>query len=94
LPARSCSGSTRHWRAAPEDFINDILLRRLGIAGAAVGFDFRLGRTAPARRISRRRGTKRGFAVDIVPAVEIEGRRISSGVIREALAAGHMAEAN
>src|SRR5215467_5250732 len=28
----------------PEDFINDILLHRLGIAGAAVGFDFRFGK--------------------------------------------------
>ena len=30
----------------------------------------------------------------MVPAVEIEGLRISSGVIREALAAGHIEEAN
>src|SRR5690242_13917442 len=29
---------------APENFINDILLRRLGIAGAAIGFDFRFGK--------------------------------------------------
>jgi riboflavin kinase / FMN adenylyltransferase len=80
---------------APEDFINDILLRRLGIAGAAVGFDFRFGknRTGTPDDLAAE-GERRGFAVDIVPAVEIEGRRISSGVIREALAAGHVAEAN
>ena len=80
---------------APEDFINDILLHRLGIAGAAVGFDFRFGKNrAGTPDDLAAEGTKRGFAVDIVPAVEIDGRRISSGVIRDALAAGHIAEAN
>src|SRR5205814_9382973 len=29
---------------APLDFVNDVLLHRLGIAGAAVGFDFRFGK--------------------------------------------------
>src|SRR2546425_3797968 len=80
---------------APEDFINDILLHRLGIAGAAVGFDFRFGknRTGTPDALAAE-GARRGFAVDIVPAVEIEGLRISSGVIRQALAAGQIAEAN
>src|SRR5437763_15762603 len=80
---------------APEDFINDILLHRLGIAGAAVGFDFRFGKNRTGTPdVLAAEGTRRGFAVDIVPAVEIEGLRISSGVIRDALAAGHVAEAN
>src|SRR5262249_42698311 len=39
-------------------------------------------------------GARRNFAVDIVPAVETAGKRISSGMIREALAAGHVATAN
>jgi riboflavin kinase / FMN adenylyltransferase len=80
---------------APEDFIADILLRRLGIAGAAVGFDFRFGknRTGTPDFLAAE-GARLGFAVDIVPAVEVEGRRIASGVIREQLAAGRIAEAN
>ncbi|MEA2907132.1 MAG: riboflavin kinase / adenylyltransferase [Alphaproteobacteria bacterium] len=79
----------------PEDFVNDILVERLGIAGAAIGFDFRFGknRTGTPDLLSAR-GAQRGFAVDVVPAVESDGTRISSGVIREALAAGHVAEAN
>src|SRR5262245_21257854 len=80
---------------SPEDFVNDILLHRLGIAGAAIGFDFRFGRNrAGTPDLLAAEGARRGFAVDIVPAVEIGGRRISSGVIREALAAGRVAEAN
>src|SRR5262245_12308659 len=80
---------------SPHDFINDILLHRLGIAGAAVGFDFRFGRNRTGTpNLLASEGARRGFAVDIVPAVEIDGQRISSGVIREALAAGHIAQAN
>jgi len=80
---------------APADFINDVLLHRLGIAGAAVGFDFRFGRNRTGTPdILAAEGAQRGFAVDIAPAVEIGGQRVSSGVIREALAAGHIAEAN
>jgi riboflavin kinase / FMN adenylyltransferase len=80
---------------APEDFVNDILLHRLGISGAAVGFDFRFGRNrAGTPELLAAEGARRKFAVDVVPAVEVEGRRISSGLIREALAAGHIEEAN
>jgi riboflavin kinase/FMN adenylyltransferase len=80
---------------APADFINDSLLHRLGITGAAIGFDFRFGKNrAGTPDLLAAEGARRGFAVDIVPAVEIAGRRISSGLIREELAAGHIAEAN
>jgi riboflavin kinase / FMN adenylyltransferase len=80
---------------APGDFVNDILLHRLGIAGAAVGFDFRFGKNrAGTPDLLAAEGARRNFAVDIAPAVETGGRRISSGLIREALAAGHVAEAN
>ena len=79
----------------PEDFVNDILLHRLGISGAAVGFDVRFGhnRTGTPELLAAE-GTRRKFTVDVVPAVEIDGARISSGRIREALAAGHVAQAN
>jgi riboflavin kinase / FMN adenylyltransferase len=80
---------------APEDFINDILLHRLGISGAAVGFDFRFGHNrAGTPDLLAAEGARRKFTVDVVPAVEVEGARISSGRIRAALAAGHMAEAS
>jgi len=79
----------------PEDFVNDILLHRLGISGAAVGFDFRFGhnRTGTPELLAAE-GTRRKFTVDVVPAVEIDGARISSGRIREALAAGHVGQAD
>ncbi len=80
---------------APQDFIDDILLQRLGIAGAAVGFDFRFGKNrAGTPDLLAAEGARRNFAVDVVQAVETDGRRISSGAVREALAAGSIEEAN
>jgi riboflavin kinase/FMN adenylyltransferase len=80
---------------APEDFIDDVLLHRLGIAGAAVGFDFRFGKNrAGTPDLLATEGAQRKFTVDIVPAVETVGRRISSGAVREALVAGSIEEAN
>src|SRR5882762_8634406 len=80
---------------APEDFINGILLHRLGIAGAAVGFDFRFGKNrAGTPGLLAAAGVRRSFAVDVVPEVEVAGRRVSSGLIRTELASGHLAAAN
>jgi riboflavin kinase / FMN adenylyltransferase len=78
----------------PEDFVNDVLLHRLGIAGAAVGYDFRFGKNrAGTPDLLAAEGARRHFAVDIVPAVASGGERISSGAIRAALAAGHVKDA-
>src|SRR3954454_19320754 len=80
---------------SPEDFVNDVLTQRLGIAGAAVGFDFRFGKNrAGTPDLLAAEGARRKFAVDIVNAVETDGRRISSGAVREALVAGSIEEAN
>jgi riboflavin kinase / FMN adenylyltransferase len=80
---------------APESFVNDVLLHRLEISGAVVGFDFRFGRNRTGTPdLLAAEGKRRDFAVDVVPAVEIDGRPISSGFIREALGAGHIEEAN
>ncbi len=64
------------------------------LAGAAVGFDFHFGKArsgTPA--YLKEEGELRGFHVDIVPALLDDGRRISSGAVREALAAGRADEA-
>ena len=45
------------------------------------------------RTFSPREGRKHGFAVDVVPPFELDGRPVSSGPIRDALAAGRLDEA-
>jgi riboflavin kinase / FMN adenylyltransferase len=77
-----------------EEFVERILVGKLGVAGATIGFDFHFGanRTGSPDYLAAA-GRRHGFAVDIVPRFEDDGRRISSGPIRAALAEGQVAEA-
>jgi riboflavin kinase/FMN adenylyltransferase len=77
-----------------EQFVETILVDRLAITGAVIGFNFHFGK---ARRgtpdFLTAEGAHRGFSVDVVPPFQHNGRRVSSGAVRDALAAGHVAEA-
>ena len=77
-----------------EDFIGEILAGRLKIGGAVIGFDFHFGknRTGSPAYLTEQ-GARFGFTVDVVPPLEDEGRPVSSGSIRQALAAGRVVEA-
>jgi riboflavin kinase/FMN adenylyltransferase len=77
-----------------EDFVERILVGRLGIGGAAIGFDFHFGknRTGSPDFLAAQ-GARLGFAVDIVPPLEDEGRPVSSGAVRAALSQGKVVEA-
>jgi riboflavin kinase/FMN adenylyltransferase len=72
-----------------EDFIEGVLMRRCGAREIWVGADFRFGH---ARRgdiaMLREFGLRHGFAVEMMPDVEIAGERVSSSAIRAHLAAG------
>jgi riboflavin kinase / FMN adenylyltransferase len=77
-----------------QDFVERILAGGFGIAGAAIGFDFHFGQNrAGSPQYLAEQGARLGFAVDIVPPLEDEGRPISSGGIRQALMAGKVVEA-
>ena len=77
-----------------EEFITRVLLERLAVSGVAVGFNFHFGkdRTGSPEFLTRQ-GARRGFAVDIVAPFMLKGVRVSSGMVRAALAAGRVAEA-
>jgi riboflavin kinase/FMN adenylyltransferase len=77
-----------------DEFVERILLDRLGISGVTIGFDFHFGanRTGSPDFLAAA-GARHGFAVDIVPRFEDNGRRISSGPIRAALVDGRVVEA-
>jgi riboflavin kinase/FMN adenylyltransferase len=77
-----------------EEFVARFLVARFAVAGVAIGFDFHFGLNrsgSPAYLAAQ--GAKFGFAVDIVPRFEDEGRPVRSGPIRAALAAGRVVEA-
>ena len=77
-----------------EDFIERILVGRFGIGGAAIGFDFHFGhKRAGSPAYLAEQGARLGFAVDIVPPLEDEGRPVSSGAVRMALSQGKVVEA-
>jgi len=77
-----------------KDFIARILVERLAVAGAAIGFDFHYGKDrsgSPTFLVEE--GRRLGFPAEIVPPLEDEGRAVSSSAIRAALAAGRVVEA-
>jgi riboflavin kinase / FMN adenylyltransferase len=79
---------------SPNAFIDEVLIGRLGVAGVVVGFDFHFGKARVGTPdYLKEEGERRGFNVDVVPALLDGGVRISSGAVRAALAAGNADEA-
>ncbi|MGB3746219.1 MAG: bifunctional riboflavin kinase/FAD synthetase [Xanthobacteraceae bacterium] len=77
-----------------EDFVQQVLVERLAVSGAAIGFNFHFGanRTGSPEFLQTQ-GKRHGFAVDIVPPLRDGDRPVSSGPIRAALAAGRLDDA-
>lgn len=76
-------------------FVDEVLLRRLGMRELLVGYDhgFGRGRSGDAE-VLRELGRLRGFAVTVVPPVQgRDGRPISSTSVRRAVAGGDLARA-
>ncbi len=75
-------------------FIDDVLVRGLGVRYVLVGDDFRFG----AKRVGDyamldAAGAAQGFDVARMQSYEVHGQRVSSSAVRDALGAGRMAEA-
>lgn len=77
-----------------EEFVAEILVRRLAVSAVAVGFDFHFGRDRMGSpEFLQAAGARYDFAVDIVGPYLVEGRPASSSAVREALAHGDVDEA-
>ncbi|MCX7139695.1 MAG: bifunctional riboflavin kinase/FAD synthetase [Proteobacteria bacterium] len=79
---------------SPQEFIERVLLAGLGMRWLLIGDDFRFGarRTGDFTQLEEASRTH-GFGLEAMPTVESEGVRVSSSVVRTALAAGRLAEA-
>jgi riboflavin kinase/FMN adenylyltransferase len=78
----------------PRAFIEDILVAGLGVRWVVVGNDFRFAKArAGTVEMLRDMGAKMGFGVDQVPPFLVDGERVSSSLVRAALAAGDMQQA-
>jgi riboflavin kinase/FMN adenylyltransferase len=76
----------------PEAFIDEVLVARLNARWVLVGDDFRFGR---ARRgdLALLRKHARTFSVEGMPTVRVDDERVSSTLVREALANGALEQA-
>ena len=72
-----------------EDFVSDVLAKQIGAAGVITGDDFTFGRGRKGDVAALKElGAANGIAAEAVDALPMGGQKISSGRIREALAAG------
>jgi riboflavin kinase/FMN adenylyltransferase len=79
---------------AAEDFIDDLLLGKLGAAGLVCGYDFHFGKgRAGSPEMLQARCEAQGVPVVIVPPFAFAGDPVSSTLVRDALAAGDVARA-
>jgi len=75
-----------------EKFIDEVLVSRLGARWVLVGEDFRFGR-GRSGDLALLRASARSFSVEAMPTVSVDGERVSSSAIREALAKGELERA-
>lgn len=78
----------------PEEFVQRLLVERLGVRFLLVGDDFRFGR---GRRgdfaMLQEAGKANGFAVEQMGTVLVDGERVSSTRVRQALLRGDLEQA-
>ncbi|MFI5208675.1 MAG: adenylyltransferase/cytidyltransferase family protein, partial [Gemmatimonadales bacterium] len=76
----------------PERFVREVLEARFHIAELVIGHDHGFGRGRSGDEdLLRRIGKEDGFSVDVIEAVEVDGRAVSSTMIRRAVAGGDLA---
>jgi riboflavin kinase/FMN adenylyltransferase len=81
-------------RLAPEEFVEKILVRDLGVKIVLVGENFHFGhKQAGNVKLLKELGAKYGFEVVIIPPVEYRGEVVSSTIIRREVAEGDVSHA-
>jgi riboflavin kinase/FMN adenylyltransferase len=77
----------------PQAFIEDVLVRGLGVKYVLVGDDFRFGaKRAGDYDMLDAAGAEQGFDVARMNSYEVRGLRVSSSAVREAMGRGAMQE--
>ena len=73
-----------------EEFVADLLAKRIGASGVVTGEDFTFGRGRGGNaRVLRDLGAAHNIIAETVGAVALAGEPVSSSRIRDALASGH-----
>lgn len=86
-----CPFDEHMMRMTAEDFVRDILVKRLKAACLVIGPDFRFGhKRAGDAAFLKRMGREYGFSVEILAKEMYGDREISSTLIREKILSGEM----
>jgi riboflavin kinase/FMN adenylyltransferase len=79
---------------SPKQFVEEILVSGLSAKAVVVGSDFRFGAGQSGDiETLRALGAELGFVVKVVESVEVDGKRVSTTLIRELLSQGQVKEA-
>jgi len=77
-----------------QEFIDDGLIRGLDVRHLVIGDDFRFGKGRVGDfAMLQAAGQAHGFGVEAMHTIEVDGERVSSSAVREALAAGNLEHA-
>jgi riboflavin kinase/FMN adenylyltransferase len=90
-----CVSFDREFAAIPaRDFIENILVQKIGIKEIVVGYDYTFGHNREGDiNLLREIGDKRGFVVHLVGPIQIDQALVSSTSIRRMIQEGRLAEA-
>ncbi len=78
----------------PEDFVREILIRRLGMKALVIGYDHGFGKNRAGNSVLLEKMAKTdGFDFTVVPEFRADGRTAKSTVIRKELKSGDYVEA-
>ncbi|MGE5390023.1 MAG: bifunctional riboflavin kinase/FAD synthetase [Deltaproteobacteria bacterium] len=78
-------------RTSPREFVENILVNKLGVRQVYVGFNYTFGhKGAGTPQILEELGHEYGFGVRIIPPVEVDGEVVSSSLIRSYLEKGQI----
>jgi len=81
-------------RLTAQEFVERILVAKLGARGVVVGENFRFGnKKAGDTQLLKTLGQRAGFVTEVVPAVSCRGMRVSSSGLRQLVEEGDVARA-
>ncbi|HQR03160.1 MAG: bifunctional riboflavin kinase/FAD synthetase [Proteobacteria bacterium] len=73
------------------DFVRRVLVEQLSTRHVIVGDDFRFGKNRGGDyALLQHMGVQQGFGIEAMPTVDMDGTRVSSSAVREALAGGEL----
>ncbi len=82
-------------RISAREFVETVLVEKIGVKAVVVGYDYRFGRDRQGDiEFLREMGKKFGFAVEMVSGIELDGTVVSSTAIRQLIQQGELPVAN